>query len=150
MRILVDADACPVINEIEEIAKIDHIPVILVCDTNHALESDYSEIRIIGEGTDAVDFALINMCGPDDIVVTQDFGVAAMALGKGARALRQNGQWYTDKNIDQMLTERHLKRKERNSKHKSRNHVKRMTKRTAKEDCNFVKSLTNFTEEGWA
>ena len=57
-------------------------------DTNHVLSSDYSEIRIIGAGADAVDFALINLCHKGDIVVTQDYGVAAMALGKGKHQLK--------------------------------------------------------------
>ncbi len=51
-------------------------------DTNHVLSSDYSEIKIIGAGADAVDFALINLCHKGDIVVTQDYGVAAMTLEK--------------------------------------------------------------------
>ena len=45
------------------------------CDTNHVLSSDYSDIKIIGAGADAVDFALINLCNKDDVVVTQDYGV---------------------------------------------------------------------------
>ena len=57
-------------------------------DTNHVLSSDYSEIRIIGARADAVDFALINLCHKGDIVVTQDYGVAAMALGKGKHHLK--------------------------------------------------------------
>ena len=62
MRILVDADACPVIRLVEKIAKAYEIPVVLLCDTNHVLESDYSEIKVIGAGMDAVDFALVGMC----------------------------------------------------------------------------------------
>lgn len=89
MKILVDADACPVIPTVERVAKKYDIPVTLLCDTNHVLESDYSEIRIIGAGADAVDFALVNQCKRGDIVVTQDYGVAAMALGKGAYAIHQ-------------------------------------------------------------
>ena len=108
MQIFIDADACPVIRIAEQIAKQHNIPVTLLCDTNHVLTSDYSEVKIIGAGADAVDFALINLCKRSDIVVTQDYGVAAMALGKGAYAIHQSGKWYTNDNIDQMLMERHL------------------------------------------
>ena len=87
MRILIDADACPVYRIAERIAKENSIPVILFSDTNHVLTSDYSEIRVIGAGADAVDFALINASKAGDIIITQDYGVAAMALGKGAWAL---------------------------------------------------------------
>ena len=108
MRILVDADACPVVSIVEHIAKKYQISVILLCDTNHILQSDYSEVLTVGAGADAVDFKLVSVCQKDDIVVTQDYGVAAMILGKGAYGIHQSGRWYTNENIDQMLMERHL------------------------------------------
>jgi uncharacterized protein YaiI (UPF0178 family) len=113
VKIYVDADACPVVGIVEQVARKNNIPVVLLCDTNHVLSSDYSEVKIIGAGADAVDFALINMCKKCDIVVTQDYGVAAMALGKGAYAIHQSGKWYTNDNIDRMLMERHLNKKSR-------------------------------------
>ena len=115
MKILVDADACPVVTIVEEIAEKYGIPVILLCDTNHVLRSEYSEIKIIGAGADAVDFALVGICEKGDLVVTQDYGVAAMILGKGAYGIHQSGKWYTNENIDQMLIERHLSKKARRS-----------------------------------
>ena len=96
-----------------DLAKKYEIPCVLLCDTNHVLTSDYSEVIIVGAGADAVDFKLICLCHAGDIVVTQDYGVAAMALGKKARALHQNGKEYTNENIDQMLFERHLCKKAR-------------------------------------
>lgn len=95
MNIYVDADACPVVKIVEEVAKKNNISVTLLCDTNHILSSEYAEVKIISAGADAVDFALINLCQKGDIVVTQDYGVAAMALGKGAKAIHQSGLWYT-------------------------------------------------------
>ena len=87
MKVLIDADACPVTRIAEEIAKKHGVPCVLLCDTNHILTSDYSEVRTIGAGADAVDFALVNLCARGDAVVTQDYGVAAMALGKGVYAI---------------------------------------------------------------
>ena len=115
MRIYVDADACPVVYIVEQVAKQYNIPVTILCDTNHVLSSDYSDVKVIGAGVDAVDFALISMLEKDanDIVVTQDYGVAAMALGKNAFAIHQSGKWYTNDNIDMMLMERHLSKKAR-------------------------------------
>ena len=72
MTVYIDADACPVVRIAEDIAKKHHIPVTLVCDTSHLLTSDYSTVVTVGEGADAVDFALINRCERGDIVVTQD------------------------------------------------------------------------------
>ena len=108
MRIYVDADACPVVKITEQIASKYGLPVTLICDTNHILISDYSEVRVIGAGADAVDLALINLCQSGDIVVTQDYGVAAMALGKKAYAIHQNGWQYTAENIDRLLMKRHM------------------------------------------
>ena len=105
-RIFVDADACPVIKIVESVAEKYHLPVTLLCDTNHVLESAYSTVKVVGAGADAVDYALINLCREGDIVVTQDYGVAAMALGKKAYAIHQSGKWYTNENIERMLMER--------------------------------------------
>lgn len=71
----------------------------------------YSEVIVVGAGADAVDYKLISICHKGDIVVSQDYGVAAMALGKGAYAIHQSGKWYTNENIDMMLMERHLNKK---------------------------------------
>ena len=111
MQIFVDADACPVVAIIEKIAKDNSVPVMLLCDTNHVLSSTYSKVVVVGAGADAVDYKLISICHKGDIVVSQDYGVAAMALGKGAYAIHQSGKWYTNDNIDQMLMERHLNKK---------------------------------------
>lgn len=139
MTIYVDADACPVVRIVEKVAKEMKIPVTLLCDTNHVLHSDYSDIKIIGAGADAVDFALVNLCKKGDAVVTQDYGVAAMALGKGASAIHQSGKWYTNDNIDQMLMERHLAKKARRAS--SKNHMKGPRKRTAEDDERFEESF---------
>ena len=139
MKILVDADACPVVRITEQAARQYKIPVILLCDTNHVLRSDYSEVRTVGAGADAVDFALVNLCAKGDIVVTQDYGVAAMALGKGAYAIHQSGKQYTDENIDLLLMERHMAKKAR--REKSRHHLKGPAKRTKEDDERFKISL---------
>lgn len=139
MKIFVDADACPVVQIVERIAKKYKVPVTLLCDTNHVLSSDYSEVMIVGAGADAVDFKLISLCRQGDIVVTQDYGVAAMALGKKAYAIHQSGKWYTDENINQMLMERHIAKKAR--RESSKNHLKGLRKRTAEDDQSFEESF---------
>lgn len=146
MRILVDADACPVIHLVEKIAKAHEIQVVLLCDTNHVLESDYSEIKVIGAGMDAVDFALVGMCSKGDIVVTQDYGVAAMILGKGAYGIHQSGKWYTNENIDQMLMERHINKKARRASGK--HHLKGPAKRTEEDDLRFAESFEKLVRKG--
>ena len=139
MKIFVDADACPVVDIVEDIASEYKLEVTLLCDTNHVLMSDYSEVIVVGAGADAVDYKLISICHRGDIVVTQDYGVAAMALGKGAFAIHQSGKWYTNENIDQMLMERHLKKKARRAS--SSNHIKGPRKRTEEDDQRFAESF---------
>lgn len=139
MRILIDADACPVVRITERVAKEKGIPVTLLCDTNHVLQSDYSEVITVGAGADAVDFKLVSICQKGDLVVTQDYGVAAMILGKGAYGIHQSGKWYTNENIDQMLMERHMAKKARNAKKK--HHLKGPAKRTVEDDKHFEDSL---------
>lgn len=138
MTVYIDADACPVTRIAERVAKEYSIPVVLLCDTNHVLTSDYSTVKVIGAGADAVDIALINLCKRGDIVITQDYGVAALALGKGAKAIHQSGMWYTDENIDRLLMERHLARKARQS---GKHHLKGPAKRTEEDDRRFAESF---------
>ena len=145
MKIYVDADACPVVAIVEQIAKEYEIPVTLLCDTNHVLYSDYSEVVTVGAGADAVDFKLVSLCHKGDIVVTQEYGVAAMILGKGAYGIHQNGKWYTNENIDRMLMERHLAKKARNAKKK--HHLKGPSKRTDEDDRRFAESFTRLVEK---
>ena len=124
---------------VEKVAKVHAVPVTLLCDTNHLLSSGYSKVIVVGAGADAVDYKLISICRKGDIVVSQDYGVAAMALGKGAYAIHQSGKWYTDDNIDQMLMERHLNKKARRGSHK--NHIKGPKKRTSEDDERFAQSF---------
>lgn len=93
---------------------------------------------------DADDFALINLCHKGDIVVTQDYGVAAMALGKGAYAIHQSGRWYTNENIDRLLMERHMAKKARMGKGK--HHLKGPAKRTQEDDDRFRESFEKLVE----
>ena len=144
MTVYVDADACPVTRIVERIAKAYLVPVILLCDTNHVLSSDYCGVHVIGAGADAVDIALINLCRRGDVVVTQDYGVAALALGKGARAIHQSGMRYTDENIDALLMERHMAKKARRS---GKHHLKGPSRRTEEDDRKFAASFERMIQE---
>ena len=145
MRIFVDADACPVVKIIEKIAKNYSVGVTLLCDTNHILQSNYSEVRIIGAGADAVDYALVNMLKKGDVAVTQDYGVAAMVLTKGGFCIHQSGRIFTDDNIGGLLMDRHLAKKARmsNSKH----HIKGPKKRTNDDDKRFEEAFEKLIAE---
>ena len=145
MTLYIDADACPVTRIAEQIAHRHGIACVLLCDTNHVLFSEFSEVVTVGAGRDAVDIALINRCQQGDIVITQDYGVAAMALGKGCFCLHQSGMRFTEQNIDRLLFERAARAKARRSS--SKNHIKGPRKRTKKDDEHFAAAFEKLLTE---
>ena len=139
MTVYIDADACPVTRIAENIARAHGVPVTLLCDTSHLLSpAPGSSLVVVGSGADAVDIALINLCRRGDIVVTQDYGVAALALGKGARAIHQSGKRYTDENIGGLLMDRHLAKKAMRG---GRYRPKGPAKRTKQDDGRFAEGF---------
>lgn len=108
--ILIDGDACKFISLTEEFAKKHNIPCHIFCDTHHSIKSDYSEIHIVDKGRDATDFAIINKCKVNDIVITNDSGLAAMVLAKNGIAINTRGFEYTKNNIMSYLTSRHIRK----------------------------------------
>lgn len=139
MTIFIDADACPVVKQTEAIARRHGLPMVILCDTNHVLQATYAEVITVGAGKDAVDLALINRCIQGDIVVTQNYGVAAMALARGCFPLHQSGMRYTEHNIDQLLQQRHEGQKARRAKGK--HHLKGPKKRTEADNIAFCTAL---------
>jgi uncharacterized protein YaiI (UPF0178 family) len=144
MRILVDADACPVKGIIVSLAKPRGIPVVMFTDTAHELDDGYSIVVTVGCRPDGADYALLNALAPGDIAVTQDFGLAAMVLGKGARAVNQNGLIYTADNIDSLLLERHIGQKARRSGART----KGPPRRTREDDERFRKNFLRIISVG--
>ena len=137
MKILVDADACPVKNILEATAKQFGLQVKMFSDTSHQLHSSYSDIVVVDQGADSVDLVLINTAQKGDIIVTQDFGLAALALGKGCYAIRPDGLIFDSENIDFLLMERCASANIRRSGGKCK-HIK---KRSKVQDDLFKKNL---------
>ncbi len=136
-NILVDADGCPVVNETIALAKKHTLPVTLITDTSHIMERDGATTITVDKGSDSADFKLVNLVLKGDIVITQDYGLAAMALSKGAYILNQNGSQYTAENIDGLLMSRHINKK----LHRAGKHTKGPAKRTREQDERFVAAL---------
>ncbi|MBQ8541003.1 MAG: YaiI/YqxD family protein [Clostridia bacterium] len=137
MKVIVDADACPVKEIIVRICKEYNKEVIMVIDTSHILKSDYAKVITVDKGADSADIYLINLALRGDLIVTQDYGVAAMALGKGCMCLNQNGMIYNEGNIDSLLLSRHIGKKIRRSGGK----INSVPKRTKEDDANFEKAF---------
>lgn len=140
MRILVDADACPVRKLIEKIADDHKAEVILFVDTSHAIGFSNAKVIMVDKQRDSVDIKLVNHIVPGDVVVTQDYGLAAMALGKGAKVLNQDGLIFTKENIDKMLFERHIGQRVR----RAGKRTKGPRRRTASDDIRFEQAFKKF------
>ncbi len=114
MYVYVDADACPVREIIYEEAHKRNVPVIMVISMSQELgERDGMKVIRVDSSFQAVDMAIINRVQPHDLVVTSDFGLATLVLGKGAKAISFSGRIYSDKNIDALLATRHTRMRQR-------------------------------------
>ena len=143
MRILIDADGCPVVDITVGIAREKKIECIILCDTSHVFEKEGAVTVTVSKGADSVDFALVNMLNKGDVVVTQDYGLAAMCLARGAVSISQDGMIYDDSNIDALLLARHTAKKIR----MSGGRLKGGAKRTKEQDKRFEKELTDCLEK---
>ena len=137
MTILIDADGCPVVDITLKIAVEHKIECIILCDTSHVFEKPGAKTITVSKGSDSVDFALVNMVKVGDIVITQDYGLAAMCLAKRAVTVNQNGMIYTNDNIDSLLNERHIAKKIR----MAGGRLKGNSKRTLEQDVKFEQVL---------
>lgn len=142
MRILIDGDGCPVIDIAIKVGKKFDLEVIIMCDTSHVFNKEHAKIMVFSKGADSVDFALINLLKKDDIVITQYYGLAAMAINKASYVINQNGMIYSNENIDELLYSRHVSKKIR----KSGARVKGPKKRSKSDDDNFEKTLMKICE----
>lgn len=143
MKILVDADACPVVDLTVREAKARNIPVTLITDTAHVLNRTDAEVITVEKGSNSADFKLVNLVQKGDLVVTQDYGLAAMVLAKGGRVLNQNGMIYSEQNMDTLLFTRHIAKKVR----MAGGRTKGPHKRTKEQDEDFLRTLQRMLEE---
>ncbi len=137
MTIIVDADACPVKNEITRVASKHGVPLRLFADINHRIETEYGDVTIVDQGADSVDLALINASLAGDVIVTQDYGVASLAIGKGCKVITPSGKVLDGANIDQLMFERHIARRERQQGRRAG----KIKKRTSKDNLFFEEQL---------
>lgn len=142
MRIIVDGDACPGISIIENIAKEYGLELIVFCDINHYIYLEYGEVKVVDSGFQSVDMYVVNICKERDIVITQDYGVAAIALGKGAYVINPKGYYYNQENIDRLLEERHISQKIRRAGGRTNN----PKKRTKEDDIRLEKNIIKLIE----
>ena len=143
MKVLIDADACPVVDIAVRLCKEFQIPCLLLCDTAHQMHRDGAETLVFDKGADSVDFALVNRACSGDLVVTQDYGVASMCLAKGARILHQDGWEYNEYNIVGLMEQRHIAKKHR----LAGGRVKGPAKRTKEQDKAFADAFRRLLQQ---
>ena len=144
MRVLIDADGSPVVDITIRIAKGHGIPCYLICDSAHYYERDGATTITVSQGADSVDYYIANMIHPGDVVVTGDYGLAALCLSKKAKPLSQDGMIYTDDNIGGLLEQRAMAAKVR----RSGGRLSGPTKRTEEQNAAFGLALGKLLGEG--
>ncbi len=142
MKIIVDADACPVTRLANNIAKQYSLECIVVCDTSHVINIDYATVITVSQGADSADYKIVNMVENGDIVVTQDYGLAALCLSRGAYAVNQSGMVYNEANMDSLLFFRAASAKARRAGIRT----KGFKKRSSSQDDDFNTALCKLIE----
>ena len=137
MRILIDADGCPVVNETIKVAHKFNLESIIFCDTSHNFDEKNIKVIVVSKGIDAVDFAILNNIEKGDIVITQDYGLASLVLSRNSYAINQSGMVYTNENIDELLYSRYISKNMRNCGAR----IKGPKKRDKSQDIIFKENL---------
>ena len=136
MRVLIDGDASPVKEIAICLCKEFDVECIIYMDYSHEYESDYAKVIFCDKGADSVDLKISNECLKNDIVVTQDYGLATVILAKGGKVIHNNGFIIDEKNIDTLLESRYLGKKLRDKVR-----IKGPKKRTCEDDLKFSNTL---------
>lgn len=111
MNVYVDADACPVKKTIISVAREFDVPVVLVKSFSHFSHEDEQpgvETVYVDTGAEAADYRIMQCAQKEDIIITQDYGLASLGLSKGCTVLHHKGFAYTNHNIDQLLQTRYV------------------------------------------
>ncbi|MBR6925580.1 MAG: YaiI/YqxD family protein [Oscillospiraceae bacterium] len=143
MKILIDSDGCPVVDITVRTARKYKKECIIICDTAHSIHRDGAETIIVDKGADSADYRLVNLVNAGDIVVTQDYGLAAMCLSKQALILNQDGKRYSDENINGLLEFRAVSAKIR----RSGGRTKGPSKRTPQQNADFERALEKLVQK---
>jgi hypothetical protein len=142
-KILIDADGCPVVDLTVMIAQDHQMECIIICDTSHYFEKEGASTVTVSKGPDSADFMVVDMLRKGDIVITQDYGLAAMCMAKEAIPMNQDGVIYDKDNIEGLLMARHQSKKIR----RAGGRLKGASKRTKSNDVRFETSLRKLLHE---
>lgn len=145
MKIFIDGDGSPTKQETIQLAKKYDLPVVLVTSIDHFSKkpvADHVETVYVERGADSADFRILSMISAGDIVVTQDYGLASLALVK-ATVIHHSGMIYTDMNIDQLLRQRYESQQMRKAKMRT----KGPKPFTAEDRHHFIQALDKIIQD---
>lgn len=144
IRIIVDGDSCPVMKIIEDISTEFNIKAILFCSYCHVPNEKLNmEYFIVDSAPQAADLAIINYINDQDIIVTQDYGLASIVLSKGAKAISPSGNIYKNEEIDILLYNRYLNSEIR----RTGGRIKGPRKRKESDNMKFKKGLIKLIKQ---
>lgn len=146
MNIYIDADASPVQNEVFQIATDFNLSVVMVKSFSHFSSNplpDHVSVKYVDKGAEMADYKIMALVNKGDIVITQDYGLASVLLGKGSYVLHHKGFQYTEENIDPLLSSRHASALARRAGHRTKGPKAFTTEDREK----FSAALTNLIEQ---
>ncbi len=143
MRIWIDGDGCPVVNIAIKMAKTASVPVTVVKNYAVEVKDPYATVVTVDISRDAADFYIVNHMANGDIVISQDYGLAAMVLSKNGLCINQNGRQITRDNIDLILDQRHHSRVERT---KNKKYTK-FKKRSEEDNQHFMDAFAQVLQQ---
>lgn len=140
-RVIVDADACPktCLQILRRLAAVYHYDLITIASFNHRIDNEHH--LVVGDEPQATDIAIINRSRAGDILVTQDWGLAAVVLAKHVRAISPGGRIYNSDQIDLLLEERNILAKFRRGGGRTKGPEKRTKAFDQYFEANFLKIL---------
>ena len=146
MRIIIDGDACPqTVKEIcEKAAREFGIDLIIVVDIDHYIVSDF-QVIVVEQGRDSVDYKIVQIFKSGDILVTQDYGLASLLLGKASAIIHTAGFFINRNNIDSLLQSRYISERIR----KQGGKTKGPSKRRKEQDEKFKRCLYKVLHEAF-
>lgn len=144
VKLIIDADACPrgALEICRRLGRTFDVPVWTVASFNHRIASDRH--IVVGNAPEETDIAIANATQEGDVVVTQDWGLAALVLGRKARALSPDGRVYRPETMSFLLEERALKSRIR----RGGGRTKGPRRRTEADDRRLETILTRILQVG--
>jgi uncharacterized protein YaiI (UPF0178 family) len=111
MRLVIDGDGSPVKEEVIQLGAKFKLPVLIVTSVDHYTTKEYPDfVRFIyvDKGADSADFQIVKEIQSNDLLITQDYGLASLVLPKKVRVFHHSGKEYLPETIDQLLAQRYL------------------------------------------